>query len=161
MIFKMRGGIAKEYIAINPSENLEELIWNVRKNKIQFIDKNPIEIEVSDKGGIEYPDCLIIPFPLFSDKFKNFLELNNVDNIFYKPVYLIDTLLEEKHLYWIAVIPEIDCFIDDQNYIEEKIGNFKIFRDKKQSDISIYVTEELRESIEKENLEGIYFYNID
>ena len=114
MIFKMRGGIAKEYIAINPSENLEELIWNVRKNKIQFIDKNPIEIEVSDEGGIEYPDCLIIPFPLFSDKFKNFLELNNVDNIFYKPVYLIDTLLEEKHLYWIAVIPEIDCFIDDQ-----------------------------------------------
>lgn len=161
MIFKMRGGIAKEHIIISPSENLEELIWNIRKNKVQFIDKTPIEIEVSDEGGIEYPDCLTRPLPLFSDKFKNFLEINNVDNIFYKPVYLVDTLLEEKHLYWIAVIPKIECFIDKQDYIEEKIGNFKIFRDEKKSSLAIYVTEELRESIEKENLEGIYFYNID
>lgn len=161
MIFEMEGGIAKEYIIINPSQDLEELIWNIRKNKIQFIDKTPIEIEVSEDGGIEYPDCLTRPFPLFSDKLKGILELNDVNNIFYKPIYLIDTLLEEKHLYWIAVIPEIECFIDDQNYIEEKLGNFKIFRDKKQSDLSIYVTEKLKNIIEKENLEGIYFYNIE
>lgn len=162
MIFEMKGGEAQEYIILDiQSKELEELRRNSIKNKVQFIDKLPIEIEVSDRGGIEYPDCLNEPLPLFSDKLKNILESNDVNNIFYKPVYLVDTLLEEKYLYWLAVVPVIECFTGNGvEYIPEKIGNFKIFRDKLQDDYSIYVTEELKNILEAEELEGIIFYNI-
>lgn len=162
MIFEMIGGEAKEYIKIDiQSEELEELRRNTIKNRIQFIDKTPIEIEVGDSGGIEYPDCINEPLPLFSDRLKNILESNNIDNIFYKPIYLVDTLLEEKHLYWLASIPQIECFTGNEiEYMPEKIGNFKIFRDKLQDDYSIYVTEELKNILENEELEGIIFYNI-
>lgn len=162
MIFKMIGGIAQEHIKLNLKEDEQKLLQlNVERNEVQFIDKNLIEIEVTDDGGIEYPDCLNEPLPLFSDKLKNILDSNGVNNIFYKPIYLIDNLLDEKHLYWLAVIPHIECFNENGiDYIPEKIGNFKIFRDKLQDDFSIYITEELKNILENENLEGIYFYNI-
>lgn len=160
-IFEMVGGMASEYIQVNLSNEIEALQTNVKKNRLQFINKLPIEIEVSEEGGIEYPDFLNEPLPLFSDNLKNILDLNGVDNIFYKPVYLIDKLLEEKHLYWLAVIPKIECFTGNENeYIYEKIGNFKIFRDKLQDDFSLYITSELKNILENKNLEGVFFYKI-
>lgn len=162
MIFRMIGGIAQEHIKIEiEEENLKNLKKYVREYEIQFIDKNLLEIEVSDKGGIEYPDCITQSLPLVSDKMKRIFEENEINNIFYKPIFLIDNLLEEKHLYWLTVIPYIECFQEQsEKYIPEKIGNFKIFRDKNKDGNIIYVTEELKNILENKGLKGIYFYNI-
>lgn len=163
MIYEMEGGIAKEHITINQYGNkaLEELAWWARKGKTQFIDKEPIMITPSKQGGVEYPDFITRPLCLVSERLKQFLDKNGIDYIFYKPVLIVDKLLEEEHQYYLAVIPEIEVFLTDDTYIEEKAGRYQIFRDVIQSDRSVYVTSKLRDKIKRAKFEGIYFYNVE
>lgn len=166
-IYKISGGDGSEYIKITIyNELLEKMQKYVEQNELQFLDKTPIEIEVED-GGIEFPDLLCQPLPLFSERLKNILEKYEVDNIFYKPVYLVDNLLDEKHLYWLGVVDYIHCFEMDQEgkeqFLVERIGKYKIFRDYLQSGLAIYVTEDLKSILEQEehNLEGIRYFQIE
>lgn len=168
-IFEISGGDAREYITLSLyNEELEDLQRYTMRKELQYLDKTPIEINISD-GGTEFPDILCQPLPLFSDKLKNLLDRVGVDNVFYKPVYLIDELLEEKYLYWLGVVDIIECFqsdddeSDEERYVLENIGRYMIFRDKIQSKLSLYITEELKNILEdeKNEIEGIRFFEIE
>lgn len=165
--YEMLGGDAKEYIEIDiENEIVKDLKLYTDKNELQFLNREPVEISISEEGGIEYPDCKNYPLPLFSEKLKTFLDKKGVENIFYKPVYLIDELLEERHLYWLAVVPVINCFDrGKKKIVEEKTGNYKIFRAAERSEELIFVEKELKEKIEEElknkTLQGIVFYDIN
>lgn len=161
-IFEMRNERSDEEIKLSlESEEEQKLVEAFKRGDLQFIDKNPIEIKVSDEGGVEYPDILSDSLVLFSDELKSLLDKHSVNNnIFYKPVYIVDELLEERSLYWLTVVPFIEFYNGEGVYDVAAIGNYKVFRDYRKSDFITYVTEELKDILEKEKLERIIFQEI-
>ena len=65
------------------SENLNFLKKGCRFSEFQYLDKKPIDIEISDYGGIEFQDFLLVDdIPIISNKFKNILKNVNIIRIF-------------------------------------------------------------------------------
>lgn len=162
-IFRLIDENAKENILIElDTEEEKKLQKDVEEANLQFIDKTPLELKVSEEGGIDYPDFILRPLPLFSHKMKSILEENGIDNIYFKPIYLVDELLDEKNLYWLAVIPFVEFFTENtNNYDISKIGKYKLFRSYRKSSYKIYITEEIKKLLENANLNGVNINKID
>ena len=143
----------------NQDTDMKDLVKNIDEYKLNFINKNVLELEMPCEMKI-ISDFIPGDFPLFSSKLKNILDTNEVDNIYYKPVYLINSLLDDKFLYWIPIIPRINCLGKDYDEVRYVIGNFKIFRDKKRDSKIIFITDELKNILEKSNLNGITFKQV-
>lgn len=61
----------------------DELMEGCLNSEFQYLNHNIIESEISEDGGVEFPDFVIngcIPF--ISDKFKRLLDDLKVDNLF-------------------------------------------------------------------------------
>lgn len=155
------------------SENLNFLKKGCRFSEFQYLDKKPIDIEISDYGGIEFQDFLLVDdIPIISNKFKNILKKNNVDNLFFKQINLTIKSIGIKEVYWLALPPRINCLvfdnseIDDCNYAEkivineECIGNYEIFKISNVINQEIIITPKLKELIEKNDLTGVNIYKI-
>lgn len=143
----------------NQDTDMKDLVKNIDEYKLNFINKNVLELEMPCEMKI-ISDFIPGDFPLFSSKLKNILDTNEVDNIYYKPVYLINSLLDDKFLYWIPIIPRINCLGKDYDEVRYVIGNFKIFRDKKRDSKIIFITDELKNILKKSNLNGITFKQV-
>ena len=125
-IFKMvYNKISDDFIEI---EKFPETINRraVLLSEFQYINKDMESVKVSSVGGIEFPDYLEENgFNLFSDKLKSILDRENIQNIFYKPIMLIDDDMNRKELYWLAISDRIEC-LDEKLSIYDKELSYKV-----------------------------------
>ncbi len=145
----------------------------ILSSQFQHLDKKMEIVEVAESSGVEYPDIIEQDgYTLFSNKFKSIVDIKTNTMIYYKPIRIIDKMMDRDELYWLAVVDRITCLNEDLSqydedlsfkmltkivFNEQKIGNYTLFRIKEEGDISIFVTSALKEKIEEENLEGIEF----
>ena len=90
-----------------------------------------------------------------------FLEMNVENNKYYAMniVNVIDALDEEKSVF--DIMPgNIKFFFEKYAFLKEKIKNQKIFKIKEEKRSKVFVTEELKNKIEEENLEGFDFIKV-
>lgn len=134
------------------------LISNVEKGNIQFITKDSIELNLKTDIAVNAPDIFTSPLPLISNEVKELFDKLGIDYIFYKPVYLYDDFFDEKTLYWLAVIPKIQCMNPEkEENVIGHVGKFMIFRIKESSGAAIYVTDQMKEILESNKFKGILF----
>ncbi|MGL5356210.1 MAG: imm11 family protein [Cetobacterium sp.] len=160
--------IIAEYIVLdNPTKNLDDRGYYA--SWFQFLDKSLIKIEVSDYGGIEYPDLIIQDnIPIVSIKIKNILIKSKIKYLFIKSIDICDTKKRER--YYLVVPPRIDCldykkseYDSEIEYASKividfnKVGDADMFRLKGIGNREIIVTERLFNLLNKEKLEGVYF----
>ena len=171
--FKMTAEQASEYAV--PGDEIKELERGCVFSEFQFLDHQPINVSLSNEGGIESPDFICrYRIPLVSDRFKNVLITAGVDNLFYKAVILYADKIGIRKRYWLALPPRIRCLNREASTFEEddpglmpeavkivinpsKVGNYKIFCLGEVINRDIIVTYELKKEIEKAILSGIYF----
>ncbi|AOY74682.1 imm11 family protein [Clostridium formicaceticum] len=173
--------IMEEDTGLDNSIEIESIPPELSKRAIlmseyQYLDKKSLEIFLSKNSGEVRPDLCDYLIPLFSQNLKKVMDLNGVDNIFYKPIYLVDPRIQTKDLYWLAVPMAIDCVDWDNSRLEEgislpklikfsiiesKVGNYKIFKLKNVKNQMFVITRELKEEIEKHKLQGIKFTQVE
>ena len=70
-----------------PGDGINELIRGCINSEFQFLDRQPLEVELSEtEGGLVFPDFILAGpdgcIPLMSEKMKRLMEQNSVDNCF-------------------------------------------------------------------------------
>ena len=108
-----------------PGDGINELIRGCINSEFQFLDKKPLEVELSEtEGGLVFPDFILAGtdwcVPLMSEKMKRLMEQNGVDNLFYKRVYLTFASVGIREPYWLALPPRINC-LDFENTKKEEM----------------------------------------
>lgn len=174
--------IAEEYIKLDA--DFSGIKIPCIKSEFQFLDRTPLEITISDEGGLEIPDVIYQDgMWLISTQLKECLERFGCDYVFYKQVKILSDKFGIHETFWIIVPPRIDCLDLDDSIIKEKqwdfedglvpsfecekikimvknLGNYAIFKILGILDNNIYVTEELFQAIHSLHLEGIEFIKI-
>lgn len=159
----------------------DELMEGCLNSEFQYLNHEPIESEISEDGGLEFPDFVISGcVPFISDKFKRLLDDLKVDNLFYKPIIFTFNSLGIKEYYYLALPPRINCLNWDESNIQAEenefltkgeliqeaedivindyaVGNYKIFKLANVTNQEIIVTEEIKNIIEEAKLENVYF----
>ena len=108
-----------------PGDGINELIRGCINSEFQFLDKQPLEVELSEtEGGLVFPDFILAGtdgcVPLMSEKMKRLMEQYGVDNLFYKRVYLTFASVGIREPYWLALPPRINC-LDFENIKKEEM----------------------------------------
>lgn len=165
--------IVEEYIVLeDPTKNLDDRGYYA--SWFQFLDDKLIEINISESGGIEYPDLIIQEdVPLISEKMKQLLDKEDIKYIFYKPVDIIDNYEKRKTRYYLAIPIRIDCLDYDKSIYDEecefaeqicidedKVGDAQIFKLRGLGNNEIIITEELFKILDSADLEGVYFRSL-
>lgn len=159
----------------------DELEKGCLNSEFQYLDHKPVESEVSEDGGLEFPDFVTAGcIPFISDKFKRLLDELQVDNLFYKPIEFTFSLFGTKEYYYLALPPRINCLNWDESDVQTEeneflmknelmreaeeiiingyaVGNYKIFKLANVTNQEIIVTEEIKNAVEQANLENVYF----
>ena len=113
------------------------------KNWYSKIDRRYINKEVSYKlpdwmlldiesnRNTIFPDVISFPFFMFSEKFKNVIELYD-SKMEYKKLVLFDKENVLYQLYFLPILDEIDCMVKkiDNSKSESMIDNGVLLRDK-------------------------------
>lgn len=164
----------EEYIEIEERCFDSLTVISSRQSNFQYLTKEPLVIETSEDGGFEYPDYIWYPVPLISERFKRVLDKNGIDNVFYKPVYIQDNLLEKRALYWLAVFDAIECLDHEKSLKDEelewsyekiainpiKTGRYKVFKCSEINEQDIFFKEDIVRELENLDLKGIRFDEI-
>lgn len=176
----------EDFIKLENSAFSEKFERACHFSEFQFLDHKPIEIEISQDGGITFPDLLIQEnvIVLISAKMRKIFDACGVDNLFYKPVTLTFSQLGFAENYFLALPPRIDCLKmsasvieieDGENFLPEmtlktvekifidqnKIGNYKIFKlPPFFTNTEIIVTEDLKSALEGAALVNVNFLEI-
>lgn len=108
-----------------PGAGINELIRGCIYSEFQFLDRQPLDVELSEtEGGLVFPDFILAGpdgcVPLMSEKMKRLMEQNGVDNLFYKRVYLTFASAGIREPYWLALPPRINC-LDFENIKKEEM----------------------------------------
>lgn len=165
-----------------PADTLkDELMEGCLYSEFQYLDHKPLESEISEDGGMEFPDFITAGYvPFISDRFKRLLDDLQVDNLFYKPIAFTFSPLGIKEYYYLALPPRINCLNWDESGVQTEeneflaptelmreaedivineyaVGNYKIFKLANVTNQEIIVTEEIKNAIETANLENVYF----
>ena len=170
---------------VKPGKDIEVLRKGCQKSEFQFLNHSPLKIEIADDSGIEFPDFLLNKsIPLISAGIKQTFDELNIDNLFYKPIQLT---LEERGIaenYWLALPPRINCLdierseieVEDNEFVmptelireankivinESQVGRYEIFKLAGVVNQEIIVTEQLKNVLETENFENVYFYELE
>lgn len=175
---------SEKYIKLN--KEIEILEKGCAYSEFQYLDHTPMECTISDDSGVDYPDFLQYGnIPLISNKFRQVLNDIGVDNLFYKPVMVVDELLGERNQYYLALPPCINCLDMEDSQIEEIsdannaltdlvmvkvikpviipdcVGNYKIFKISDVVNSGIYMTKDIKMAIEQYKLKNIYFQELE
>lgn len=166
-----------------PGNELDALLRGCRKSEFQFLDRNTLTASLADEGGIVFPDFMIYEncVPLISELFRQALDQQKIDNLFYKRIILADEALGIREHYWLALPPRINCLdmdkceieIEENPYEEEEerlaevvriavnpraTGNYKIFKlPERFENQEIIVSDDLRAAIEPMQFANVYF----
>ena len=170
---------AEEYVRLKG--DVSNIKNPARTSEIQYLNKEKIKMDISDDGGLEFPDLIYHEGIMFaSDRFKRFLDSKNIDYLFWKPVEISSEKFGKHEKFWVMVSPRIDCLDVSLSKIADRdwnfdngmllqleaekividpahIGNFQIFKILGINDNNIYVTKELYEQLEAQNFEGVFF----
>ena len=108
-----------------PGDGINELVRGCINSEFQFLDRQPLDVELSEtEGGLVFPDFILAGpdgcIPLMSEKMKRLMEQNSVDNLFYKRVYLTFASVGIREPYWLALPPRINC-LDFENIKKEEM----------------------------------------
>ena len=153
-------------------------------SEFQYLDKMPLTVETAEDGGMEFPDLIITgtagSVPLISNKLKRLLDSLDINNLFYKQVYITISSLGYKEKYWLALPPRIKCLDLERSVIEtedneflppkelmreakniaidpEAVGNYHIFKLADVVNQEIIVDEDLKDVLEKAQLKNVHF----
>lgn len=172
---------AEEYIRLKGDAS--KIKPYVVLSEFQYLDKSPVKMEISEDGGLEFPDLIYHEGIMFaSDMFKRFLDSQKIDYLFWKQADIVSEKFGKHEKYWIMVPPRIDCLDVERSSFEKnwdwdngllpqleatkivvdpaRVGNFQIFKILGINDNNIYVTKELCEQLEARNFEGVEFYKL-
>ena len=161
----------EEYVI--PGDELNILRKGCKYSEFQFLDHSSMTVEVSEDGGLEFPDFLIHRevIPLISENFRQVLDRLGIDNLFYKPITLTNSSTGESESYFLSLPPRINCLnrsaskisIEEQKVVEivideRLVGNYKIFKLPSEfANQEIIVTEEVKSAVEAAELENVFF----
>ena len=181
--YVMYGESCVENYAV-PGEQIRILEKGCLNSEFQFLNHDAIEVELGE-GGLYFPDHIIYGcIPLISDKLYSFLQKQQIDYLFYKPVRLTYSDVGISEQYWLALPPRINCLDmdsseviqEDNEYLDEselmrevrkiviipsQLGRYNIFRLANVVNDEIIVTEEFKEMLEKEKFENVYFADLE
>lgn len=179
--------MAKYYIFDEVSPNIKapfldlppeiDLIESLKGKRPDF-DALPIEIEAAVDNDVVYTDIINPGVPLFSQRVKEALENNGVDNVDYYPIAIVDEDTREVLAeYWLAVIKEVIACMDlEKSQIEEnKKGHAVVTRFKidsvKTKGIKLFrfhnipalilIDEHLKNALDKLGFVGVRFMDTD
>ena len=168
-----------------PGEKIFQLERGCLNSEFQFLDHSPLNVEISDEGGIYFPDFILQnSIPLISTRMKNLFDKFQVDYIFYKPINLTYSELGRAENYFLALPPRINCLdlkeslieIEENEFIlpielireakkihiaENQIGRYNIFKLAGVVNQEIIVTEKLKDALAAENFENLFFYELE
>ncbi|HOV26146.1 MAG TPA: hypothetical protein PK566_07300 [Pseudobacteroides sp.] len=137
--------------------------------EMQYIDLRQ-EVLVLVKRNEELPDIYNYDLPLISHRMKEVFDDIGVDNVYYKPILLVENK-DSYFEYYIPFVRVIDCVkwekseyrektgglkdiegafeIDDQ-----KVGNYKIFKIEDALSEIWVINQELKEALENMGIKG-------
>ncbi len=137
--------------------------------EMQYIDLQQ-EVLVLVKRNEELPDIYNYDLPLISHRMKGLLDDMGVDNIYYKPILLVES--ENSYFeYYVPFVRAIDCVKwEKSEYSEEtgglkdiegafeiddqKVGNYKIVKIEGALNEIWVINEELKEALENMGIKG-------
>lgn len=173
----------EEYVT--PGDELKVLEKGCWQSEFQFLDHSPLDIEISDEGGIYFPDFILQnSIPLISAGIKKIFDKLQVDYVFYKPIRLIYSELGRAEYYWLALPPRINCLdssnsvieVEENEFVlpyelireakkiciaENQIGRYDIFKLAGVVNQEIIVTEKLKNVLDEEDFENLFFYELE
>ena len=159
-----------------------------QESAFQFLDRRLVEVEIAADSGLMFPDFLYNDaVPLISRAFKRVLDAQGVDNLFYKPIDLVDRELGLHESYSLALPPRIRAvrqkymrlldedgdegegkeLIKDEYGIARyrinasAVGNYRIFKLADVWDTDIIVTEDLMAAITRAALSNVFFSEVE
>lgn len=158
----------KEYISVK--NGMKEYERNCQMSEFQFLDTNPITVEVDEDSGKVFQDFLYDKgVPIISDSLKDFLDDYGVDYLFYKKVILTKQKLGIEELYWLALPQRINCLNRDESDIDEvlnyadeivinedKVGRYDIFKLAGVTNLEIIISEQLAEALKTQKFVGLH-----
>jgi hypothetical protein len=124
-----------------------------------------VQFELMERKSKEYVDFIDGKINLVSDKLKYILKKYD-EEIFFKPVVLLDGKAENQELYWFIVPKEVDCLAEETQFNKDgslkklvidkrKIGKAKIFTIKGVLENLLIVRLDAAESILRRDFTGI------
>ena len=168
-----------------PGDEINVLEKGCWQSEFQFLDRSPLDVEISENGGAYFPDFILQnSIPLISHGIKKFFDKFQVDYVFYKPIRLTYSKLGRAENYFLALPPRINCLNmsesvfeveDTENFFPEmtsktatkividrnKVGNYKIFKlPQFFLNAEIIVTEDLKTALENAELSNVNFIEI-
>ena len=173
---------------VRPGEQIRQIASACQTSSFQFIDHKPMTVEIAEDGGLTFPDFLYNDgVPLNSRAFKRLLDAQGVDNLFYKPIDLVDAATGIHEEYTLALPPRIRAvreaymrlldedgdesegkeLIKDEYGISlyrinaSAVGNYRIFKLADVWDYDIIVTHSLKEVIKKAGLRNVEFVEVE
>lgn len=166
---------------VEPGENIMALKPVCLTSAFQLMDRKPISVEiVPPERTVIFPDFILYQsIPLISDKFYHLLQRMEVDYLFYKPVLLTWTEECRSEPYFLALPPRLRCLdmeksifaeADDDEPLKDaermvirtsSIGRYEIFKVADVVNQEIIVTKSMKCVLEKENLENLFFYELE
>ena len=168
-----------------PGEKIFQPERGCLNSEFQFLDHSPLDVEISDEGGIYFPDFILQnSIPLISGGMKKIFDKFQIDYVFYKPIRLTYSELGRAENYFLALPPRINCLeplrsvieVEDNEFVlpnelireakkiyiaENQIGRFNIFKLAGVVNQEIIVTEKLKNALAAENFENLFFYELE
>lgn len=165
--------MVEEYIDIG--DKLQEFASACSMSEFQYIDKNPVSIELPAESGRECQDIIYKQgILLISDRLREFLDEEKIDYLFYKKIVLKKSDIGIEETYWLTIVPKINCMNIEKSEIDEflnvadmvcidsdKIGRYQIFKLARVNNLEIIVTKELADKLREEQFEGMHIYELN
>ncbi len=131
-------------------------------SEFQFLNKEPVEIELSNNIIHNWPDFIFDGVvPLISERLKDVFDEHGIDYLFFKKVLLKQSHRGVKELYWLALPARINCLNESESVFDDgcaeekvvinptKIGRYDIFKISSIKNPDIYVSEFLYRVLSK------------
>ena len=182
--YKMYAQPSIEEYAV-PGAEIEVLSQGCLYSEFQFLDHRPISVEISEEGGIIFPDFIEYQsIPLISEGMRRVFDKFNVDYVFYKPVQLTFAERGIAENYFLALPPRIDCLDYERSDYESeentftlpielicdltepvidksRVGRYDIFRLDRVLSSDTIITERLKNALAAESFSNLYFDELE
>lgn len=158
----------KEYVSVK--EGMREYERYCQMSEFQFINKEPITIEVDKDSGKIFQDFIYDKgVPVISDSLKEFLVETGVDYLLFKKIILTKSQLGIEEIYWLALPPRINCLNRDESDIDEelnfadeivinedKVGRYELFKIAGVTNLDIIISQKLAEALKQKKFVGLH-----